>query len=331
MIRRRDFITLLGGAAAWPVAARAQQPAAPVVGWLGAGSPGAEIFARDVIAFRKAISEMGFVEGRTVAIEYRWAEGQYDRLPSLAAELVRRPVAVIMASGGSTAARAAKAATTTIPIVFTAPSDPVALGLVASLNRPGGNVTGVNFFLGETRIKLLGLIHELVPKATTIGLLLGVGSKDQDVESTVTEVQTAARWLGVQVRELKVATEGQLNEVFAALARQPVDALIVFFGPVTTSWLNQIASQAARLSIPTISNAPAFAEAGGVMGYGTSPTDAYHQAGLYVGRILKGEKPADLPVVQSTKFDLVINLKTAKTLGLTVPPTMLAIADEVIE
>jgi putative tryptophan/tyrosine transport system substrate-binding protein len=329
-MRRRDFITLLGGAAAAPLAARAQRPAAmPVIGWLGAGEPGA--FADSVAAFRRGLDAGGFVEGKNVAIEYRWAEGQYDRLPAMAAELVRRPVSIIMASGGSFPTHAAMAATATIPIVFTAPSDPAALGLVASLDRPGGNVTGVNFFLGETRTKVVGLLHELVPAATTVGLVLGFGSNAQDVGPIVTEVQTAVRSLGLQVRPFKVATARDVDDMFAAFAQQPVDALMIQSGPLTSSWFKQIAEQAARLSLPTISQPRAFAEAGGLMSYGTSVTDAYRQAGLYAGRILKGEKPADLPVVQSTKFDLVVNLKTAKALGLAVPPTLLAIADEVIE
>jgi putative ABC transport system substrate-binding protein len=326
-MNRRDLLSLLGGVAVWPVAARAQ--AMPVIGWLGSGS--SDAFADAAAAFRRGLSEGGFVEGRNVAIEFRWAEGQYDRLPALAAELVRRPASIIMASGGSFPTHAAMAATSTIPIVFTAPSDPAALGLVASLNRPGGNVTGVNFFLGETRPKLLGLLHEIVPGAITIGLVLGVGSSAQNVEPVVTEVQTAARALGLQVRPFKVATEGDVEEMFAAFAQQPVDALMIQSGPVTSSWIKQMAVQAARLSLPSISQPRVFAEAGGLMSYGTSVTDAYRQAGLYAARILKGEKPADLPVIQSTKFEFVVNLKTAKALGLTVPPTLLAIADEVIE
>jgi putative tryptophan/tyrosine transport system substrate-binding protein len=326
-LKRRDFITLLGGAATWPLAARAQQPALPVIGWLGAGSPNG--FEGAVAAFRKGVNEAGFIEGKTVAIEYRWADGQFDRLPVLAAELVRRPVAAIMASGGSYPTRAAKAATSTIPIVFTAPTDPAALGLVDSLNRPGGNVTGVNFFLAETRTKLLGLLHELVPAAQKIALLIGTGSAVAD--SVVKDLQTAAPSLGLQLRVLRPGTDREISDVLAGLAQQRPDALLVQSGPFIASYLGKIATQAVQLSLPAMSNGRDFAAAGGLISYGTSITDAYHQAGLYVGRILRGEKPADLPVVQSTKFELVVNLKTAKAIGVEVPPTLLAQADEVIE
>jgi putative tryptophan/tyrosine transport system substrate-binding protein len=236
-----------------------------------------------------------------------------------------------MASGGSLPTRAAKAATSTIPIVFTAPADPAALGLVDSLNRPGGNVTGVNFFLGETRTKLLGLLHELVPGATTIGVVLGVGSSTPN-RLNPTELETAAAHsLGLRLRVLPVATAGEVDDMFAAFAQQPVDALLVQQGPAMANLVNQIAAQAANLSIPSIAQTREFVDAGGLMAYGTSLADAYRQAGLYVGRILKGEKPADLPVIQSTKFEFVINIKTAKALGLTIPPTLLALADVVIE
>jgi putative tryptophan/tyrosine transport system substrate-binding protein len=322
-VKRREFIAGIGSAAAWPLAARAQQAATPVVGWLGTGS--ADAYTGAAAAFRKGLSEMGFVEGRNVAIEYLWAAGQYDRLPAMAADLVRRPVSIIMTSGGSFPTRAAKAATSTIPIVFEAASNPAALGLVESLNRPGGNVTGVNLFLLETQTKLLGLLHELVPCATTIGVVLG------PVPVIATELETAAHSLGLRLRALRVATAGEVDDMFAAFAQQPVDALVVLSGPVTNNWIKQIAAQAAKLSIPSISQPRDFVDAGGLMSYGTSSADAYRQAGLYVGRILKGEKPADLPVIQSTKFEFVINLKTAKALGLTVPPNLLALADEVIE
>jgi putative tryptophan/tyrosine transport system substrate-binding protein len=324
-MRRREFIAGLGSAAAWPLVTRAQQPTIPVVGWLGAGS--ADAFAGAAVAFRKGLSEMGFVEGRNVAIEYLWAAGQYDRLPAMAADLVRRRVSIIMTSGARFPTLAAKAATSTIPIVFTAPADPAGSGLVESLNRPGGNVTGVNFFLLEVQTKLLGLLHELVPGAMTIGVVLGVAAPPR----IVPELEPAAHSLGLQLRALPVATAGEVDDVFAAFAQQPVDALVVLAGPMTSNWMKQIAAQAAKLSIPSISQPRGFVDAGGLMSYGTNPDDAYRQAGLYVGRILKGEKPADLPVIQSTKFEFVISLKTAKALGLTVPPNLLAIADEVIE
>jgi putative tryptophan/tyrosine transport system substrate-binding protein len=247
------------------------------------------------------------------------------RLPAMAADLVRRRVSIIMASGGRFPTLAAKAATSTIPIVFTAPADPAATGLVESLNRPGGNVTGVNFFLLETQTKLLGLLHELVPGATTIGVVLGA------VPVIATELEAAAHSLGLRLRALPVVTAGEVDDMFAAFAQQPVDALVVLSGPVTSNWIKQIAAAAAKLSVPSISQPRGFADAGGLMSYGTSVEDAYRQAGLYVGRILRGERAADLPVIQSTKFDLVINMKTAKALGLTIPPNLLAIADEVIE
>jgi putative ABC transport system substrate-binding protein len=327
MIRRRDFVTLLGGAAAWPLAVRAQQPSIPVIGWLGAGSP--DGFVGAVASFRKGVSDGGFIEGKTVAIEFRWAEGRFERLPALAAELVGRPVAAIMASGGSRPTNAAKAATSTIPIVFTAPSDPAALGLVASLNRPGGNVTGVNFFLAETRTKLLGLLHELVPAATKIAVLIGSGGQVSD--TVVKDLQMTAPSLGLHLQVLRPGAEQEVDQALVGLTQERPDALLVQSGPFISSYYDKILSSAARLSIPAMSNTRDFAVAGGLLTYGTSVSDAYRQAGLYVARILKGEKPADLPVVQSTKFDLIINLKTARALGLTVPPSLLATADEVIE
>jgi putative ABC transport system substrate-binding protein len=327
MMKRREFITLVGGAAAWPLAVRAQQPALPVIGWLGAGSP--DTLADRVTAFRKGVNETGLVEGRTVAIEFRWAEGRVDRLPALAAELVRRPVAAILASGGTLPTRAAKAATSTLPIVFTTNNDPVAAGLVASLNRPGGNVTGVNSMAGETGAKQLGLLHELVPAAATMGLL--VNPKSPAADASVRDLQMAVRSLGLQLRVLRAGTEREIDEVFAGFAQRHPDVLLVQNDPFFGNQRNQIASLAARNTIPTIYASRDFAAAGGLMSYGASSLDGYHQAGIYIGRILKGEKPADLPVVQSTKFELVINLQTAKALGLTVPPTLLAIADEVIE
>jgi putative tryptophan/tyrosine transport system substrate-binding protein len=327
-MRRRDFITLIGGAAAgWPLAARAQQPTMPVIGWLGSGAPDA--FANDVAAFRRGVNESGFVEGKTVATEYRWADNETDRLPALAAELVRRRVAAILASGGALPTRAAKAATSSIPIVFTAPNDPVASGLVASLNRPGGNVTGVNFFLGETWTKLLGLLHQVVPAATVIGLM--ANSNGATIKSIAEELQTAEHGLGLQLRVFGVGNTRDIDEAFDGLVQQGVGALMVQSGPLLSSHYDQIVSQAARHSLPTICGTREFAAAGGLLSYGASVTDAYHQAGIYIGRILKGEKPADLPVIQPTKLELVINLKTAKALNLIVPPNLLAIADEVIE
>jgi putative ABC transport system substrate-binding protein len=327
-MRRRDFITLLGSAAAaWPLAARAQQAALPVVGWLGAGSP--EVFATAIVAFSKGVSELGFLEGRDVSFEYRWAEGQYDRLPTLAAELVRRPVAAILASGGNLPTRAAQAASSTIPIVFTINTDPVAAGLVASLNRPGRNVTGVNFFSDDAITKQLGLLHAAVPAAAVAGALLNpTGAR---FDAVVQELQTATRSLGMDLRVLRASTERDIDEVFASFTRQNVHALIVQSDPFLFSRHDQILALAAKRAIPTISGGSDWPAAGGLMSYGAKRDDAYHQAGQYVGRILKGEKPADLPVVQSTTFELVINLKTAKALGLDVPPTLLAIADDVIE
>jgi putative tryptophan/tyrosine transport system substrate-binding protein len=327
-VKRRAFITLLGGAASWPLAASAQQPALPVVGWLGSGSPDA--LAGQVAAFRKGLSEASFVEGLNVTIEYRWAEGEYDRLPALAASLVRHPVAVILASGGNLPTLAAKTATSTTPIVFLhGGSDPVAAGLVASFNRPGGNVTGVNFLAAELVTKQLSLLRELVPAATMIAMLVNPNSPIAD--PTAGDLQMAARSLGLQLRVLTASTEHSIDEVFASFGQQPADALLVQTEPFLGIRRGQIAALATRYVIPTISSLEGFAAAGGLITYGASATDAYRQAGIYVGRILKGEKPGDLPVLQPTKFKLVINLKTAKALGLTVPDRLLALADELIE
>jgi putative tryptophan/tyrosine transport system substrate-binding protein len=331
-MKRREFITLVGSAtvAPWflgPRAARAAQPAMPVVGWLGTGWGDAAL--DQVPAFGKGLNEAGFVEGKNVAIEYRWEEGQYDRLPALAADLVRRPVTVILAFGGPRPTNAAKSATSTIPIVFTAATDPVATGLVASLNRPGGNVTGAYSLANELGTKQLGLLRELVPAAKMIALLVNANTPGADALSK--DVQIAVRSLGLQLKLLRAGSERDLDMVFARLAQQRPDALLVQADAFLIHRRTQIAAAAAQHAIPTIAGSHDFAAAGGLMNYGTSAAEAPHQAGLYVGRILKGEKPANLPVVQSTKFDFVINLQTAKALGLTVPPNLLAIASEVIE
>jgi putative ABC transport system substrate-binding protein len=327
-VKRREFITLIGGAAAaWPLAARAEQPMMPVIGFLGGGAPDA--FAHVVGAFRQGLYETGFAEGQNVTIEYRWAEGQYDRLPELVAELVGRPVVVIVATGGDVGVRAAKNATTTIPIVFTSGSDPVAAGFVSSLNRPGGNVTGVSLFVSVLEVKKLDLLRELVPTAAVIGFLLNPNNPRADVDTA--DMQAAARALGKQLLILKAGSENDLDAVLTNLAQQRVDALVVHTEPFFLSRRDHLVELAARHSIPTIYGLREFAAAGGLISYGTKLSDSYRQVGIYTGKILKGEKPVDLPVVQPTKFEFVINLKTAKALGLEVPSTLLARADEVIE
>jgi len=326
-VKRREFITLLGGAAVmWPYAAHTQQPALPVVGYLSSVAPVA--YAHLVAAFRKGLSETGFVEGQNVALEFRWAEGRYDRLPALAADLVGRQVAVIVA-GSVPAARAAKAATATIPIVFTAGADPVKVGLVASLNRPGGNLTGVYSFGGEVATKGLGVLRELVPSAAVIAVLLN--PKNPIAELTKRDVQGAARLTGQKIQFLNASSERELDSAFASLVQQQADALLVGNDAFFNSRVGQLAALAGRHAIPTLYSRREFAAAGGLVSYGPSLADTYHQVGIYTGRILKGAKPADLPVVLPTKFELVINRKTAETLGLSVPPTLLALADEVIE
>jgi putative tryptophan/tyrosine transport system substrate-binding protein len=323
---RRKFLATLGGAAAaWPLAARAQQPAMPVVGFLNGGSPD----ANRVAAFRQGLNEIGYIEGRNLAIEYHWAEGQYDRLPALAADLVRRPVNVIAATS-TPAAITAKAATTTIPIVFITSSDPVQLGLAASLNRPGGNLTGATTLAIEITPKRLEILHELLPTAKLFALLVNPTNPYADILSR--NVQAAARTLGLQLHILHASTEHDFDTVFATLVQLRAGGLVIggieiFF----ESRRGQLAALALRHSIPTIYQSREFAVAGGLMGYGGNTMDSYRVAGLYTGRILKGEKPADLPVQQVTKVDLIINLKTAKVLGLDIPPTLLARADEVIE
>jgi putative tryptophan/tyrosine transport system substrate-binding protein len=326
-IGRRQFISALGCAAfAWPRAARAEQPALPVIGFLSSSSPADR--ANLVTAFRQGLSETGHVEGRNVAIEYRWAEGKNDRLPDLAADLVRRQVAVI-AVHDTPSAIAAKAATTTIPIVFVGGGDPVKLGLVASFNRPGGNVTGVSFMGAELGAKQLGLLHELLPGAVRIAVL--VEPNFALTEPFVSDVRAAALVIGKQIEVLDASTGRDIDTVFASLAQKPVDALLV--GPTSLFHIRriQLVTLAAYHRVPAIYLLREFAEAGGLMSYGTSFTDAYRQVGTYAGRILKGEKPGDLPVMQSIKFEFVINLNTAKAFGLSVPPGVLAMADEVIE
>jgi putative tryptophan/tyrosine transport system substrate-binding protein len=324
-MRRRQFITLLGGAVAWPVTARAQQAAMPVIGYLGLASP--EAFAGRLGAFRLGLSEIGYVEGRNLAIEYRWAQNQSARLPALAADLVRRKVAVLAAPGGSAAVLAAKAATTTIPIVFETGVDPIALGIVASLNRPGGNVTGATSLNLEVTPKRLELLHELVPTATTIALL--VDPTNPAAASVSRDSQAAARNLGVQLHVLHASTERDLDAVFATVVQLRAGGLVISAAIYGAG--ERLAALAVRHGLPTISQDNDFPAAGGLMSYGGSIRESHHQAGVYVGRILKGEKPADLPVQQVTKVELIVNLKTAKALGLTVPLALLTRADNVIE
>jgi putative ABC transport system substrate-binding protein len=325
-MKRRTFVTLLGGAAAWPLAARAQQPAMPVIGFLNSGSP--DTLAQLVAAFRQGLREDGYVEGQNLAIEYRWAGGVYERLPALAADLIRRQVSVIIA-GAPPAVLAAKAMTSTVPIVFTSGGDPVELGFVSSLNRPGGNLTGVSFLVNELGAKRLELLHELVPKAALIGFLANPTRPSSEVETK--DTQQAAQRLGVQVHIVNASSEREIDAAFANFVQQRVNALLIGTDSYYLTRRDQLVALAARLAVPTMYNLREYVVAGGLMSYGPSITDVYRQAGVYTAKILKGAKPAELPVVQPTKFELVINLKTAKVLGLTVPLIMQMTADEVIE
>jgi putative tryptophan/tyrosine transport system substrate-binding protein len=326
-MRRRDFIKVIGGgAAAWPLLARAQQSTMPVIGLLGATT--AQGYAAQLAAFRQGLSEAGLVEGRDVTIEYRWADDQYDRLPGLAADLVNRRVAVIATIGGNAASLAAKAATTTIPVVFHGSLDPA--GFVASLNRPGGNATGVVTLNVDTGRKRLELLHEVVPAATTLGLLLNPTNK-MVTEVQSKDLQTAAIALSLKLRVLNASAERDFEDVFASLKQMQVGGLVIGTDGFFVSQSEKLAALTVRYAIPAIFQYRAFAAAGGLMSYGGSVTDSYRLSGVYVGRILKGAKPADLPVQQSTKVELIVNLKTAKALGLTVPMSLLGRADEVIE
>jgi len=327
-LKRREFISLVGGAAAsWPFGVRAQQPAMPMVGWLGSGSPAG--FANDVAAFREGLNGTVFTEGRNVTIEFRWAEGQYDRLPALAADLVQRSATVIVAAGGAVSALAAKAITTTVPIVFVNGSDPVKFGLVERLNRPGGNLTGVVTFSNVIEAKRLQLLHETVPTAIVVAVL--ANPSNADMARQLKTLQTAAQALGLQLVVLNAGTASEIDAAYASLAERRAGALLVCSDSFFASRVAQLVALSARQAIPAIYWQRELPVAGGLMSYGNSFPEAYRQAGTYVGRILKGEKPADIPVLQSTKFELVMNLKTARALGLTIPPNVLAIADEVIE
>jgi putative ABC transport system substrate-binding protein len=320
-MRRREFIAGLGGAAAWPLVARAQQPAMPVIGYLGGTSPGA--YVDELPAFRQGLGEHGYLVGQNVTIDFRWAEGRYDRLPVLAADLANQKVTVIFA-GGPPAAKAAKMATATIPVVFTSGDDPVKSGLVASLNRPGGNVTGVSILLREMQAKRLEMLRELIPSARVVGLLAHPRSSNEDTEA-------AARSMGLQIYTGYAATEDALDAAFASFAAHRVAALLVGSDPTLSAWHKRIIALASNSSLPVVAELRAYITDGGLMSYGASIPDAYRQAGSYVARIIGGEKPADLPVMQPAKFELVINLKTAKALGLEAPQSLLSLADEVIE
>jgi putative ABC transport system substrate-binding protein len=328
-MNRRDFITLLGTAAAtWPLAARAQQSAMPVVGFLNPYSPNGQ--SDRLRGFRQGLAETGYVEGVSLAIEHRWAEGQFDRLPTLAAELARRQVAVIAATGSIATASAAKAATTTIPVVFVVAEDPVRVGLVASLAQPGGNLTGINFLSAELVAKRLELLRELVPGTARLAVLVNPANAI-NTETTLRDVQAAARAIGLQIQVLNASTSGEINTAFASLGRERPDALFVGGDAFFNTRRAHLVNLASRHALPAAYAERVFPEIGGLMSYGTDIVDAYRQVGSYAGRILKGAKPADLPVMQATKFELVINVESARMVGLTVPSSLLAIADEVIE
>ena len=326
-LQRRAFIAGLGSAAAWPMVARAQQPAMPVIGFLNSASP--QPFENYVAGFRAGLKETGYVDGQNVAIEFRWAEGHYERLPGMAADLVRRKVAVLVATGGSPAVLAAKAATTTVPIAFTIGGDPVRLGIVTSSAGPGGNITGVDLFVNQMETKRFGLLRALVPKADLIAILLN--PNNPIITDQMREVQEVARATGQQIQILPASSESEINAAFATAVQLHAAAMLVCGDPFFNSQRDKIIALAARHAIPAIYEQREHALAGGLMSYGTSLSDGYRQVGIYVGRILKGETPADLPVVQATKFEFVINLKTAKALGIEVPPNSTAEADEIIE
>jgi putative ABC transport system substrate-binding protein len=327
-MRRREFLTLVGGVtAAWPLGARAQPAAMPVIGYLHSGSPKA--FERGVAAFRKGLNDTGYVDGQNVTIEYRWAEGHFDRLPALAADLVHREVAVLVAQGGATTAIVAKAATTTIPIVFSSGGDPVALGVVSSLSRPGGNATGVSVLTAALGSKRLEILHQVAPTAGVIAAI--VNPNNTTIEGQLKDLQDGASALGVQLKIFNAGYAAEIDAAFAEIAQAGIGALVVGADPIYLDRLEQLVALTARHKIPAIYEWRDYVEAGGLMSYGTSQADAYRQVGSYTGRILKGEKPSDLPVIQSTKVELVINLKTAKALGLVFPLGLLGRADEVIE
>jgi putative ABC transport system substrate-binding protein len=325
-MKRREFIVLISGTAALVVSARAQQPSLPVIGYLESASQGQ--FADLIPAFRKGLSETGYLDGQNVRIEYRWAEGQYDRLPTLTAELVRDHATIIFTTA-LISAQAAKGVTTTVPIVFVSGPDPVQFGLVASLNRPGGNLTGITLFTSTVGAKRLQLLRELLPAATTFAFI--VNPSNTRADSDVEEMETAARALGQQIIVAKAGTDRDLETAFATLAQRSIQALVIGGDPFFNGQAQQLVALASHYAIPTVYPLHEFATAGGLMSYGSSISDAYRQAGIYAGHILKGAKPADLPVMQPTKFELVINLKTARTLGVEIPPTLLARADKVIE
>jgi putative ABC transport system substrate-binding protein len=326
MIRRRKFITLLGGAVAWPLVARAQQPAMPVIGFLYAGSP--EPIAHLVAAFCKGLAETGYAEGQNVAIEFRWARNEIDRLPELAADLVQRRVAIIVAPGSSIAPVAAKAATASIPIVFSMGSDPVRAGLVTSFNQPGGNITGISSMNTELGAKRLGMLHELSPNAQRFAALL---MDSPAYQALLRDVQAGAASIGRSIDILYASTSREIDTAFASMVQKRTEALVLTPGPLFNNNRVQLATLTARHALPTIFSSREFAEAGGLMSYGPSITEEFRQTGIYCGRVLKGEKPADLPVQTPTKFEFIINLQTARALGLDVPPTLLARADEIIE